>query len=155
MTIFQKERRESSGYRIARLFRKNSCLLERKVSVMGLCSGQIPYIMATIEKGGQTQDELAAHMHVNRAATARTLKNMETAGFITRTENPDNRRQNLVWPTEKAEALLDDLLDVLIEHNEMIMTGFSREEKLQFLSLLDRVLVNMDTLLKNDGGCHV
>jgi len=154
MTIFQKEQRESSGYRIAQLFRKNSCLLERKVSGMGLCSGQIPYIMATIEKGGQTQDELAAHIHVNRAATARMLKNMETAGFVTRTENPKNRRQNLVWPTEKSEALVDDLLDVLIEHNEMILTGFSREEKLQFLSLLDRVIVNMDTLLKNDGGCH-
>lgn len=154
MTKFRKERRESSGYRIARLFRKNSCLLERKVSGMGLCSGQIPYIMATIEKGGQTQDELAAHMYVNRAATARMLKNMEAAGFITRTENPENRRQNLVWPTKKAEAVVDDLLNVLIEHNKLILTGFSREEKLQFLNLLDRVIINIDTLLKNDGGCH-
>ncbi|MFA6810553.1 MAG: MarR family winged helix-turn-helix transcriptional regulator [Desulfoplanes sp.] len=154
MTKFQKERRESPGYRIARLFRKNACLLEQKVTRMGLCYGQIPYIMATVEKDGQTQDELAAHQHVNRAATARMLKNMEAAGFITRTENPDNRRQKLVWPTAKAEALADDLLEILIKHNEMILTGFSREEKMLFLSLLDRVVVNVDTLLENNGRCH-
>jgi len=154
MTKFQNERRESFSSRIARLFRKNSCLLERKISGMGLCYGQIPYIMAIVDKGGQTQDALAAHRHVNRAATARMLKTMETAGFITRAENPKNRRQKLVWPTQKAEALVDDLLDVLVEHNDMILAGFSRQEKLQFLSMLDRVIVNVDTLLENNGACH-
>ncbi len=154
MTKFQKDRRESPGYRIARLSRVNACLLERKVAGMGLCGGQIPYIIAILEKGGQTQDELAASIHVNRAATARMLKNMENAGLITRTENLENRRQKLVWPTEKAEALVDDLLDVLTEHNDMLLAGFSREEKLHFLSLLDRVIVNVDRLLNKDGGCH-
>lgn len=154
MTKFQKERCESSSSRIALLFRKNSCLLERKVAGMGLCYGQIPYIIAIMDKGGQTQDALAAYRHVNRAATARMLKTMETAGFITRTENPENRRQKLVWPTKKTEALVDDLLEILTKHNDMILNGLSRQEKLQFLSMLDRVIANVDTLLENNGACH-
>ncbi len=128
------------------------CLLEREVEKLGLSFGQIPYILTTVDKEGQTQDGIAAQLHVNRAATARTLKSMEKAGFVTREENPKNRRQNLVRPTEKAEGVARELLDVLNENNTRLFTGFSNDDKEQLLGLLDQVIANAEIMLREGEG---
>ena len=152
MTSFKDDRRKSPGYRAARIFRTNACLLDRQVSSLGLCHGQIPYLIAITEKEGQTQDELGASIRVTRAATARTLKGMEKAGLITRKENPDNRRQKLVYPTEQANNLMEKLHIILAAHNDLMLTGFSEEEKTQLFSLMDRLIDNVEDALKE--GCN-
>lgn len=155
MTRFEEERRVSLGFRVGRIFRMNACLLERQVASLGLCFGQIPYVLSTAEKGEQTQDEIAAQLHVNRAATARTLKNMEDAGLVTREANPENRRQNLVRATDKAQGVANELQDVLNAYNEKLLVGFSDEEKAQLLNLLDRVIANGEAMLSDKRGCDV
>jgi len=155
MSKFTDEKKAGTGFRVGRLFRMNSCLLERKVADIGLCYGQIPYILLTVGQGEQTQDEIAAQLHVNRAATARTLKNMEAAGLVTRKANPENRRQKLVSSTKKAEAIADQLIIILEEHNKMLFAGFNGEEKALLLGLFDRVIRNAEDMLCVNGGCDV
>lgn len=133
------------------LFRTNACMLEKRLSTIGIVYGQAPYVIATNENEGQTQDELAAQIRVNRAATARHLKAMEKADLIIRKENPNNRRQKLVYPTEKSKALVKDLLAILDEYNNSIFNGFSQEEKDILLSLMDRAMANTEALRCNGG----
>ena len=137
---------------MGRISRLNAALLERKVAALGLCFGEITYILSTVENGEQTQDEIAAQLQVNRAATARTLKNMEEAGLVTREENPENRRQKLVRPTEKSEAVIPALQVILREHNDVLLAGFSTDEKTQLLNLLDRVIANGEAMLCEERG---
>lgn len=151
MIDFREKRHESLGFRVSLLFRTNACLLEKRLSTIGIVYGQAPYVIATNENEGQTQDELAARLRVNRAATARHLKAMEKAGLIIRQENPDNRRQKLVYPTEKSKALVEELLTILDDYNAAILTGFSQEEKDTLLSLMDRAIANTETM-RCDGG---
>jgi len=153
MSIFEEARRVSTGFRVARLFRMNACLLERKVGRLGLCHGQIPYVLSTLEHGEQTQDALAAQLHVCPAATARALKNLEAAGFVTRAENPENRRQKLVRATPQAEAIADELQTLLVEYNSLLLDGFSEEERTQLMSLLDRTIANAEGMLKDGEAC--
>ncbi|CCH48248.1 MarR family winged helix-turn-helix transcriptional regulator [Pseudodesulfovibrio piezophilus] len=150
MIDFRKRRLDSLGFRVARLFRINGCLLEKKLAGSGLTMGQVPYIQITLEKGGQTQDQLAARACVNRAATARTLKTLEKLDFVVRKENPKNRRQKLVYPTDKAREVLPHLLGILDEHDDMMFNDFSTEEKELLLRLLDRVIGTVKTEL---GSC--
>ncbi|QJB55091.1 MarR family transcriptional regulator [Pseudodesulfovibrio sp. zrk46] len=151
--IFKETKKKSPSYRAARIFRTNACLLDKKLAALGLCHGQLPYLLGVATQAGQTQDELATSIRVHRAATARTLKGMEDAGLITRKENPENRRQKLVYPTDKANALIDDVLAILDEQNELMLKGFTTEEKIQLLTLMDRVLDNLDNAIKE--GCNV
>jgi len=152
MLQIKKERSKSPGYRAARIFRTSACLLDRELAVLGLCHGQIPYLVTLLENEGSTQDELAAHIRVNRAATARTLKGMEKAGLVTRKENPENRRQNLVYLTDKSKEVIEDVLAILDAHNNRMLNGFSKEEKALLLSLMDRVIDNVDSAIQE--GCN-
>jgi len=106
--------------------------------------------MATVEKAGQTQEQLSAYIRVCPAATTRMLKNMESAGLVRRKENPDNRRQNLVHPTAKAKALYSALIPILDQHNEVMLKGFSEEEKVQIRAMLDRIATNVQKQLNGE-----
>lgn len=153
MIDFKERRKSSLAYRVSLLYRLNTSLLERFLADFEYCPGQIPYIISTIEKEGQTQDELAALIRVNRAATARTLKKMEKAGLVVRKENPENRRQNLVYPTDKSKANLDDLLEILDQHNAIMFEGFSDEERQQAVGFMNRVISNVQRAVdsREDG----
>lgn len=121
---------------------------------MGLCFSQLPYLITLSRQEEQTQDELSCYVRVNRAATARTLKTMEQAGLVTRRVNAENKRQKLVRLTDKASALIPALLDLLDEHNDAMLEGFSDEERVQLLALMDRLIDNVDRLLVQGDDTH-
>lgn len=146
-----KRRSVSLGYRIARLFRLNSCLLDSWLAGHSMNHGQIPYIMCTVEKEGQTQDKLSTCIRVDRAATARALKCMEKAGLIEREENPKNRRQKLVYPTPEGKAQYAKLVPLLNNHNEVMFRGFSADERKTAIALLDRVIANVQGELDGEN----
>ncbi|NDV19375.1 MarR family transcriptional regulator [Pseudodesulfovibrio sp. JC047] len=148
MTDHDTRRSTSLGYRISRLSRLNSCLLDAWLEKHGLCSGQIPYIISTVEKEGQTQETLSTLISVCPAATARMLKNMEASELVIRKGNPNNRRQKLVYPTEKAKELYTVLIPLLDTHNHVMFNGFSHAERVQARTMLDRIYDNVHSKLK-------
>lgn len=141
-------RTTSLGYKISRLFRLNGCILDSWLNEHGICSGQIPYIMTTVEREGQTQDQLSASIRVCPAATARMLKSMESSCLVRREENPNNRRQKFVYPTNKAKQLYATLIPLLDRHNQVMLKGFSKDEKTLAKSMLDRIYANVQNELK-------
>lgn len=154
MLPLQQEQSDSPGRRAALIFRTNALLLDRKMARLGLCSGQVPYIIALARREGWTQDELSVSVRVNRAATARTLKAMERSGLVTRRVNPENKRQKLVSPTNKAKAMVPELLEILNAHHEHMLAGFSTKDKRLLLTLMDRVIDNIEAMLHQGEDDH-
>jgi len=141
---FRSLRRVSLGYRLSRLHWAKSGLVERWLGHTGVSQGQVPYIAELFEEDELSQDELAARIKVNRAATARALKALEDGGFIKRRENPDNRRQKLVSLTSKAWAMKAEFLDVIARMNMTLFAGFTEEERSTLLNAIDRVMRNLE-----------
>lgn len=147
MGDFRSLRAVSLGYRISRLHWAKSGLVERWLGHTGVSQGQVPYIAELFDEDELSQDELAARVRVNRAATARALKTLEDKGFVKRRENPDNRRQKLVSLTSKAWAMKDEFLDVIARMNMTLFAGFSDNERARMLSYMDRVMHNAEAEL--------
>lgn len=147
----QEERAASLGYRVSLLARLKGCILDRKIADLEICHGQIAYLMETILNEGQPQERLAEIVLVDRAATTRALKCMETSGLVTRRPNPENRRQKLVYPTQKGREVMDELLNRLTENTEMMFEGFSPEERKLFLAMMDRIIGNAKKIARCPG----
>lgn len=144
MPIFTKQRAISVGYRISRLSRATAKLGDRIFPATGLSRGQIPVFMEVLHEAGRSQKELSDVLHIDTAATARTLHTLETAGLVKRLENPECRRDKCVHPTPKAEDLLPGLLETLDQYNEMLLSGFTNEERTAALRILDRLVQNAE-----------
>lgn len=100
------------------------------------------YLFAVCNNPGISQDKLARQVFVNKSNVARALAALEEGGFIERRECESDARSLLVYPTEKAEALLPQMREVNARWREAITQGFSPEEKETLVSLTERLYEN-------------
>ncbi|WP_035074739.1 MarR family winged helix-turn-helix transcriptional regulator [Maridesulfovibrio zosterae] len=117
------------GYLNAQVVRLNKAILAEKLEAIGITYCQIGFLMESLLNPGRTQDELSLILSIDKGATARTIAKLEKLKFLYREENPDNRRQKLVYPTDKAKEIHEDLTAVLMNANEEMLSGLDCDEK--------------------------
>lgn len=142
------------GYRAGRLHRLHMLVLDGYLETLGLPGlryGVVPFMCAVLERDGRSQDELAAWVSVSGARAARALSMLEDSGLVTREENPDNRRQKLVYATDKARGIEEAFIDILQHSNDMMLKGFSDGERDQALEFMDRMLANLEAEAAGGG----
>ncbi len=144
-------RTTSPGFRISVLYRLNALLHARNMVPLGVLRGQVPFLAAVLEHEGLTQDEISKMVMVDPGATARALSALEVLDLVRRRENEHNRRQNLVYPTDKARDLAPDFYHILEQGADMLFRGFSPDDRAQSLALLDRMIANLKEDLGVDG----
>jgi DNA-binding MarR family transcriptional regulator len=144
---FARCRQKAPGYRVAVLHRLSTAFLSPPMQALGLRRGWIAALIEVIERPGQTQDAMTRSLKVDRAATARTLFELESQGYVIRREDRADRRQKLVYPTEKTLALTDKLYAVLATHNQALFTGFDAARREEALAILDAMIDNLEAAL--------
>lgn len=110
-----------------------------KLQAEGICACHHAFILCISRNPGRSQEELARELCLNKSTVARALIHLEKYGYITRNENPCDKRQFLVFPTEKLEKILPDVRRTAKEWNESIVAGIDEKELEIFHSVLDRI----------------
>ena len=77
---------------------------------------------------------------------AQMLTRMERAGLIRRTPDPEDGRSRRIALTRLALARLPEAIATLFRGNQDALAGFTDEETVQFVALLDRLVANLDRL---------
>ena len=122
--------------KIAREAEKLVLLYLREKSVG---TAEIDLIHALRHHPGCTQAKLTELLHADKAAIARRTKNLETKGYLVRREDPDDRRSQLLFPTQKAEELKSSKAEIEASFYEYLASALTKEEAETFASLLDKL----------------
>ena len=93
------------GHMIGLIERVSRSYADEYLKELGLSRGQIPYLMVLYHNEGISQDFLAKGLVMDKSSTARALLKLETAGFIRREQNPQDKRENLVYLTEAGREI--------------------------------------------------
>ena len=93
--------------------------------------------------GEVNQANLAELLEVAPISAGRLLDRMEEGGWIERLLNPQDKRERVVRMTPKAEQALDAARGVGDAVAAEALSGFSKQESEQLISLLQRVHVNL------------
>ena len=134
-------RKSHFGYHFAILHRCMAALCKQDIMDMGIQASQIPFVADLLHRDAPvTQDELSAALFIDKAATARALDQLEKNGFVSRTVNPENRRQKLVAATARARAIQEKFYGVLQTASDRLTHNFSRKEMEQIRKLLDQMI---------------
>ena len=88
---------------------------------------------------GCTQAQLAELLHADKAAIARRTKNLEAKGYLTRQDAPNDRRSQLLYPTEKAENLKSSKAEVEAAFYEYLTGVLTAEEAAAFAATLQKL----------------
>ena len=130
----------SFGFMTTQMARLHKAILTEKLKSIGITYGQIGFIMQATRYPGRSQDELSTVLSVDKAATARAVAKLVKLGLLYREENPENKRQKLVYPTEKAIEIREDLHRELMESNKLMVSGLTKDESEMLMQLMVKVI---------------
>ena len=94
--------------------------------------------------GGSAMNErlqaaLAELLHADKAAIARRTKNLEAKGYLVRKASPNDRRSQLLYPTEKAESLKSSKAEIEAEFYEYLTSALPADEAAAFAATLHKL----------------
>ncbi|WP_071000306.1 MarR family transcriptional regulator [Methylobacterium sp. C1] len=142
------------GHYLSRISRGLTRIGDARLRSIGLATAQLP-VLSMLRDGAQlSQIELARRAKVEQPSMAQLLSRMERDGLVKRRSDPNDRRSSLISLTEEAERRLPAGRAVLRQGNAEMTRGLTRTEVDQFVSLLQRVLINVEAMEEhgNSGG---
>lgn len=120
---------------------------------LGIGSYQDSYILHVCRNPGITQEQLSKMIFIHKSNVARQLNSLEEKGFVERRPDPHDKRNLLVYPTEKAQSALPVIREVNRRWNESILQGFTEEEKETIAKYIGVLAENAKRVVEreNDG----
>ena len=123
--------------------------LRARLRALGFATAQLPVLSALMDGARLSQTELARWAKVEQPTMAQLLARMERDGIIRREPDPKDGRSSLVALTDVACARLPAGRAILEAGNREATRGLSDEEVTILISLLRRVLANVEEM---EGG---
>ncbi|MEJ2326368.1 MAG: MarR family transcriptional regulator [Chromatiaceae bacterium] len=91
---------------VARLLRRN---FNRRAQPLGLTQVQWRALARLARNEGMRQVDLAESLELQPMTVARLIDRMEAAGWVQRRPDPGDRRAVQLYPTPKAEPMIDQI----------------------------------------------
>lgn len=137
---------------ISRTSRLSSLYRSKKLQKYGLNGIHHTYILNICRNPGITQEQLAKLIFVNKSNVARQLAILEENGYVTRTPCQNDKRQILVFPTEKAVQIAPVVHAVLGDWNAAILEDFSPEEQKMLVQAMEKIMYKAKAVLDSLDG---
>lgn len=131
--------------RIARLARLLRYRMDEQLAAHGLTGVQLGLLTRLLSTDGLVQAELGRRMAIEPATLTGIVQRLEREGWVRRTFDPDNRRLQRVWLTEKARADLPMLQDLQERHRQRALAGLGTGDLAKLEALLDQIEGNLQS----------
>lgn len=138
----------SIGKWISIIDRYSQMYIERAYRDSDLGQGQIYLLLTLFQQDGVSQDALSKQLKLDKTTVTRAMKKLEESGYITRVPSSEDRRINLVYLTDKANGIHQEILSTMLQWTDILSEGFALEEKELFLNMLQRTAVNAVKYIK-------
>lgn len=109
-----------------------------------LTKGQYLYLVRIVENPGFIQEKIAEMIKVDRTTAARAIQKLEMNGFIEKHNDPYNKKNKKLFPTEKGKAVYPYIKRENDYSNEVALSGFTESEVATLHNLLQRVRQNVE-----------
>ena len=133
--------------RIARLRTHLAREIEKALAAHGLNSASFD-VLATLRRSGPphrlSPGELIATTMVSSGTMTNRLDQLEKAGLIERSHNPDDRRSVIIALTPKGFVLVDEAVASHVANQHRLVEGLGAEERAALDGLLRKFLAEFE-----------
>lgn len=118
--------------------------MNKRLKPHGLSSSEFLYILLVYNSGDSlTQEALAKELHLDNAAVTRSLKSLETKGFIVRKRDEENHRLKRVYLTKQSYDFVPILRKVLDEWDDYLKSTIDPETYAVVAEGLEEMTLNI------------
>jgi MarR family transcriptional regulator for hemolysin len=128
---------------VSLITRRMRIYAERSMAHRGLGFPEQVVIMHLAAHGRSNQEQVARQFGIDKGAIAKTAVKLEEKGLITRTVNPQNKREKLMELTPAANDVVADMQRALADMAATMFSGMSADEVARLTQALSRVAANL------------
>ena len=134
---------EERGYLLVEVSKLHRAHAHAALEELGLYRGQNFVLTALAEQEGLAQSELAEKLLVRPPTISNSLERMETAGWIERRPDPDDRRVSRVYLTDAGRALQDAVSSLWHDLEAQTFAGLTLEQRDSLSHMLLQIRENL------------
>ncbi|MBC7480062.1 MAG: MarR family transcriptional regulator [Pseudorhodobacter sp.] len=116
---------------------------EERSAAFGLSSAQWRMMVHVCKVGSAPQSRFADLLEVEPISVSRSLDRLEAQGWVTRQNDPGDRRVRLVLPTPKALQAFDHIRTIADEVYGLALAGMTEDEKRILMAGLSTIVTNL------------
>jgi DNA-binding MarR family transcriptional regulator len=139
---FDVDLAESPGLLINKLAHAMALDMDHRLKSYDVTMSQWALLKQLWQQEGRSQVELQELLGLDGATVTGLVQRMAHLGLIQRSSDPNDRRVQRVFLTERGRALEQITADFEKEVNAHALAGFSADERTFFIRLLTRALQN-------------
>jgi len=135
----------STGFLIHDVARIRRNVVNNALSHIGLTRTQRWALAYIVRAGGKgmIQADLARAMNVGKVSLGATIKHLESAGLVVRTQDPDDLRVKLVTVTNQGLDATIQMTVIVEKLNKAFWKGIPEEKISEFAEVLEVMMGNM------------
>jgi DNA-binding MarR family transcriptional regulator len=140
------DRMRNFGFLLTETSRKYVLRFEQRARAISLTLPQCKVLVRLETDKGVSQTKLAEVVGVEPMTMVRILDRMEADGLVERRPDPEDRRARRLYLTRKAKPVLDQIWHLAELTRAETFAGISRQEREDFIGVLERVHSNVCAL---------
>ena len=111
----------------------------KTVQFDGITANHHAFMLFIANHKGCSQEEIAKELCINKSTVTRSIDQLEKSGYVKRIPNINDKREYLIFPTEKFEQILPSIRNASNNWNMAISEDIPDEEIEIFYSVLSRI----------------
>ncbi len=127
-------------YDAARLYRRD---FERRAKQLGLTRAQWSVLAHLARNEGTNQAAAADVLEIEPITLVRLLDRLEASGWVERRADPNDRRARLLYLTDKAHPILDQMYGLSLETRDLALTGVKEPDRETMIAMLIQIRQNL------------
>ena len=128
---------DSTQRRITKIAREVNKFTVQMMREDGIGTAEFDVIHFVRHNPGTTQTKMRERLKIDKGAAAKRVASLENKGYLIRKSNPEDGRSQLLFATEKAEALKNSKAQIETIFYEWLLSELPEEEKKTFCETLD------------------
>ena len=128
-----------AGTYISVLMRQLNLFFGHELSDVEITASELMYLSQLYNRDGLTQEEMAAVITVDKAATTRTIQGMEEKGLVRREAHEENYRAKRVYLTDKAKNAEPRIRELQKKWVDFITQDMTQKEAEVFAAQLKKM----------------
>lgn len=128
-----------AGTYISVLMRQLNLFFGHELSDVEITASELMYLSQLYNRDGLTQEEMAAVITVDKAATTRTIQGMEKKGLVRREAHEENYRAKRVYLTDKAKNAEPRIRELQKKWVDFITQDLTQKEAEVFAAQLKKM----------------
>lgn len=139
---------DSLGYVIGRAARSVGGLLNRNMAACGhdVTCEQWSVLFNLSQQDGQKQQDLAQHTCKDKTSMTRLIDGMERRNLVVRIPDRKDKRQKLIYLTNKGKSLQQDLMRIVKQTLAQAETGISPRDMNNCMKTLSLIYTNVSDI---------